>query len=97
MLLYSISSVQDDDEAYGMRLFFARPKYVLRKLVFSMLPDGTDNRDRFVRNDLRLEGVCTQQRKCIKDDLFAILTAICDHRPDMAKIPDSFCHRVDEA
>lgn len=92
-LLSSISTATDDDMAFNLRRFGARPKYVLRKLAFSLLPEGTEKRDIFVQTELCLTNVCTQQRKCVKEDLFAILNAICDRRTDLAKIPLTFCHK----
>lgn len=73
----------------------ARPKYVLRKLAFSIMPEGSDNRDRFVAVDLNLgSDICTQQRRCVKDGLVAILTAVCDRMPALARIPEAFCHKL---
>lgn len=93
-LLARINAAGDDEEAYGMRRFAARPKYVLRKLTFSILPEGTAARDRFVQEVLGLGGaVCTQQRQCVKEDLRDILFSICLHRPDLACIPTTFCHK----
>jgi hypothetical protein len=83
----------DDDDAYGMKRFGARPKYVLRKLAFTLLPAGSASRDEFVSKTLKLPGVCTQQRNCLKSDLFKILTGICQHVPSLARIPTTFLHK----
>ncbi len=93
-LLYRINAAEDDVSAHGMRRFQARPKYILRKLAFSILPEGAEKRDKFVQEVLLLgHSVCTQQRRCVKDDLFVLLNAICDHCPELACIPANFCRK----
>jgi len=89
----SMNSPADDEVAYGLRLYGARPKYILRKLCFSLLPEGSISRERFVADVLCLPNVNTQQRECVKDDLVEILHGICRMAPTLARIPSTFCHK----
>ncbi len=71
-----------------------RPRrYILRKLCFSILPEGTTARERFVAESLALPTVNCQQRECVKDDLVEILHGICRMCPALARIPGAFCHK----
>ena len=92
-LMSAMMTPADDDVAYGLRLYGARPKYVLRKLCFSLLPEGSVMRERFVANELCLPTVNTQQRECVKEDLVEILYGICRRCPALARIPTVFCHK----
>lgn len=77
------------DAVHGMKRFDARPKYVLRKLAFSVVPSTPAERVDFIRNRLGLDkSVPTEQRLCTKRDAFDILSAVCDHAPEYAQIPE---------
>ena len=91
-LLGRTSAATDETEAHGMLTFLARPKYILRKLCFSILPRSTAARNAFVA-ELALTDVCVQQREAEKDDLVRLLCAICDNKPELARIPAHFCHK----
>ena len=63
------------------------------QLCFSLLPEGSTMRERFVAEALCLPNVNTQQRECVKDDLVEILHGICRKCPALARIPSTFCHK----
>lgn len=81
----------NNDLGRAMKRFDTRPKYVLRKLCFSILPETSAKREAFARDVLKLGGkVSTQQREAIKTDLITMLLAICEHAPSMARIPCNY-------
>lgn len=86
-------STRSSSDTYGMKAFDARPKYVLRKLCFSILPVKPREREEFIHRTLSLTHVPTEQRLFTKQDAFEVLVAVCDVLPDVARIPKSLRSR----